>query len=108
MLTLKHICKYAEDDGFTNNMEQLKKLNEVLSSINSKVFSARNEVAHNITNIDEAEFRKITGMDADKLVKNLFEVLCLLYPQDNMKKIRNIYQEINTWIYEALKTRPKV
>lgn len=108
VLTLKHICKYAEDDGFTNNMEQLKKLNEVLSSINSKVFSARNEVAHNITNIDEAEFRKITGMDADKLVKNLFEVLCLLYPQDNMKKIRNIYQEINTWIYEALKTRPKV
>lgn len=102
-LTLKEICAFAESSGETHTPERLAAMNRVLSEFGLGVFRSRNEVAHNITNIDDASFRKMTGMDVQKLVRCFFDVLCQLYPKDNLETIRRAYHDINQWICDALK-----
>ena len=101
-LTLRDLCAFAETAGETKAPEQLAAMNRVLAGFGADVFHSRNEVAHNITNIDDASFRKMTGMDAQKLIRCLFDVLCQLYPKDKLKAMRQAYADINHWIREAL------
>ncbi len=62
----------------------------------------RNEVAHNVLNIDEKEFSRRLQMRSDEFIGVLFFLLTQLYGED-IRKLRNVYERYNQWILQGLR-----
>lgn len=100
-LILMLICKYAHQEKLAKD-EQIHV--EMLSLIDKveNIIKMRNEVAHNMLNIEEAEFQARMNTNSADLIGTLFDMLSCIYG-DEVRNVRNTYNQFNQWIMELLK-----
>lgn len=98
---IMQLCEYADNSNLAKDKAKHTEMLESLDRV-EKVIRLRNEVAHNMLDIDEEEFRNRTQMNSDALIEELFKLLRLTYG-DDIRNLRNVYTQINQWITKLLK-----
>ncbi len=98
---IMQLCEYADKGDLVCDKAKHAEMLESLYRV-EKVIRLRNEIAHNMLDIDEEEFYIRTQMTSRFLVEELFKMLRLTYGED-IRNLRKIYIQINQWIEKLLK-----
>jgi hypothetical protein len=94
------ICGYLEKDSCVDDRPLHRRLMKELEQ-SKKLIELRNMAAHQIVNISEQDFRNLVGTSSAEIVDCFFRLLYLVYG-DDVKVVRNIYDEVNIWIEKEL------